>query len=161
MIAQLFTLGYEGSNIQSFIETLKAAHIDVLLDIRAAPISRKKGFSKSALEAALQGVGIAYHLERELGTPKTLRERVKLDRDYAGFFRDYGNFLAAKTSLLGELAENLEGNVALMCFERDPNTCHRLAVATQLALLTGLKPKHLNTVAHQTIHGNGKGLLDK
>ncbi|MGH8670426.1 MAG: DUF488 family protein [Burkholderiales bacterium] len=148
MIAQLFTIGYEGSDIRGFIETLKAAHIDVLLDIRAAPISRKKGFSKNALQAALQVAGIAYRLEHELGTPKTLRERVKLDRDYAGFFRDYGTFLAAKTPLLDELAANLEGNVALMCFERHPNTCHRLAVAAQLALLTGLTPRHLNPVAH-------------
>ena len=139
----LFTIGYENSTLGDFIATLRAARVTLLLDVRELPLSRKKGFSKRALSEAVQGVGISYRHERDLGSPKTLRQQLHSDGDYAQFFSSFSKYLKQQSPLLTELATNLHGNVALMCFERDPATCHRSIVARQLELLVGLKTKHL------------------
>ena len=56
----LLTIGYEGSSIGQVIETLRAAGAERLLDVRAVAQSRKPGFSKRQLAAALDEAGIAY-----------------------------------------------------------------------------------------------------
>ena len=45
------TIGYEGGTVAGFIRTLKDAQVELILDIRAATVSRKKGFSKNQLAA--------------------------------------------------------------------------------------------------------------
>ena len=56
----LFTLGYEGLTIEAFIARLQSAQVKTVVDVRELPLSRKKGFSKSAFCAALSAHGIAY-----------------------------------------------------------------------------------------------------
>lgn len=48
--------------------------VDVLVDVRLNPISRKKGFSKSSLQQALGAARIEYRHERQLGNPKSNRD---------------------------------------------------------------------------------------
>ena len=67
---KLFTIGYEGADLKEFLTVLKNAGTDVLLDVRELPMSRRKGFSKNALKAALAEVGIDYRHEKRLGSPK-------------------------------------------------------------------------------------------
>ena len=55
---RLFTIGYEGISLDDFLITLDKANINVLLDIREFPISRRKGFSKNALCDALSRIDI-------------------------------------------------------------------------------------------------------
>ena len=158
----LFTIGYEGAELADFIATLKRAGVTTLLDVRELPLSRKKGFSKRALEQAVSSFGIAYRHERDLGSPKPIRERLHSDGDYEHFFESFSTYLRQQRPLLKELAGSLDGKVALMCFERDPTTCHRSVVARQLELLTGLKTKHLG-VMHGASHnrartGSGEGV---
>ena len=64
------TIGYEGGTVAAFIRALKDAGVELVLDIRAAPVSRKKGFSKNQLAAHLTEAGIGYRHLRGLGTPK-------------------------------------------------------------------------------------------
>ena len=158
----LFTIGYEDATLADFIATLHAAKVTTLLDVREFPLSRKKGFSKRALSEAVQAEGIAYRHERDLGSPKTLRQRLHSDGDYAQFFSSFSKYLKQQAPLLADLAANLDGKVALMCFERDPATCHRSIVAKQLEPLVGLKTTHLG-VAHgsdksRTCAGAGEGV---
>ncbi len=54
-MSTILTIGYEGSTIEDLVATLKLADTQVLIDIRDVPLSRKRGFSKKALAAALQG----------------------------------------------------------------------------------------------------------
>src|SRR5262245_13166680 len=68
------TIGYEGGTVEAFIRALKQARVKLVLDIRAAPVSRKKGFSKNQLAAHLYQAGIGYRHLRGLGTPKRGRE---------------------------------------------------------------------------------------
>lgn len=140
----LCTIGYEGATLDDFIATLRDAGVSIVVDVRALAISRRKGFAKSALRAALDAAGIAYRHEPRLGTPKPLRERLKRDGDYAVFFQQFGRHLADQDNVLSALTSELDNaSVALMCFERDPCQCHRSAVASRMAELTQLQPCHL------------------
>ena len=56
----LFTLGYESLTIEAFITGLQAAQVKTVLDVRELPLSRKKGFAKSAFCAALSAHDVAY-----------------------------------------------------------------------------------------------------
>ena len=151
----LFTIGYEGAELADFIATLRQAGVTTLLDVRELPLSRKKGFSKRALGEAMLAAGIAYRHERDLGSPKTIRQRLHSDGDYEQFFESFSTYLRQQRPLLKELAGSLGGKVALMCFERDPATCHRSVVARQLELLVGLKTKHLG-VTHGASHNRAR-----
>jgi uncharacterized protein (DUF488 family) len=128
---------YEGASIADFISTLKSSGVSVVLDIREIPLSRRTGFSKQALSQALAASGIEYLHERALGSPKAIRDALHRDKDYKKFFRLFEDYLDTRQALLNGLAERLNGNVALLCYERDPNLCHRLIVAGHLAYLTG------------------------
>ena len=51
------TIGYEGATVDAFLRTLREAGVELVLDIRAAPVSRKKGFSKNQLSAPGSAIG--------------------------------------------------------------------------------------------------------
>jgi uncharacterized protein (DUF488 family) len=141
---QLFTIGYEGADLEDFIAVLKEAGTDVLLDVRELPMSRRRGFSKNALKAALAEVGIDYRHEKQLGSPKDVRHRLREDWDYQRFFQDFNKHLKKQAALLDQLTEELTGSVTLMCYERDHTTCHRDSVVNQLANKLDLEPMHLS-----------------
>src|SRR5688572_14969696 len=73
----IYTIGYAGAEPSAFLRTLQAAGVKLVLDIRAQPVSRKKGFSKNQLAALLASAGIAYRHLRGLGTPKAGRDAAK------------------------------------------------------------------------------------
>jgi hypothetical protein len=62
----LFTIGYEGSSIGDFRATLEAARINLVIDVRDVPISRKPGFSKTALAAWFAAADIALRAKQFL-----------------------------------------------------------------------------------------------
>ncbi|NJO17639.1 MAG: DUF488 domain-containing protein [Thioploca sp.] len=143
---KLLTIGYENENIQDFIYTLNYYKVDVLLDIRELPLSRKKGFSKKALATALQAVGITYHHEKNLGSPKLLRNKLRQDGNYKTFFRTFQIYLSGNRLLLKHLAEQFSGTIALMCFEKDYRLCHRFLVAEFIKEITGIEPQHIGVM---------------
>jgi uncharacterized protein (DUF488 family) len=145
---KLYTIGYEGTKLADFVKALRAAKVDVLLDVREIPISRRRGFSKSALGQAVEAIGIAYRHEKQLGSPKAIRHRLREDGDYKKFFREFGRHLDKQGDLLEALVQELKGNVALMCYEKDHTDCHRLSVAEALAELLGKTPIHLGVDDH-------------
>lgn len=139
----IYTIGYEGATPDSFVDILIQNKIDVLLDVRELPISRKKGFSKNSLKDLMESSGIRYHHEKSLGSPKDVRKRLYDSKDYQAFFQEYEQHLAGCKELLSALTKQLDGNVALMCFERDVMTCHRKCVARKMSQMTGNKVHHL------------------
>jgi uncharacterized protein (DUF488 family) len=136
----LYTIGYEGTDIDRFVATLKAVGVTLLADVRALPLSRKKGFSKNRLRERIEEEGIQYIHLGALGDPKDGRDAARAGR-YDEFRKIYNKHLsqAKPQQALKELAV-LANNRAtcLMCFEREPSECHRLIVASQL-------PKGINT----------------
>lgn len=131
----VYTMGYEGTDIEKFVQTLKIIGVEVLADVRAVALSRKKGFSKTALRERLAKEGIAYLHFVNLGDPKPGREAARA-RQYDKFRKIYGKHLATDLaqSALTELRMTvLESTTCLLCFERDPNVCHRSIVTQELA----------------------------
>ncbi|WP_257167541.1 DUF488 family protein [Bradyrhizobium sp. SRS-191] len=133
-MATLYTIGYEGTDIDRFVATLKSVKVQVLADVRAVPISRKKGFSKNRLRDRVEQEGIGYIHFASLGDPKPGRDAARAGQ-MARFREIYGKHLAQSgpQQSLRELAKLVdEQTTCLMCFERDPSGCHRLIVATAL-----------------------------
>jgi uncharacterized protein (DUF488 family) len=142
-VRSLFTIGYEGAHIEDFVATLVAAGVTDVLDVRELPISRRKGFSKSALASHLEGAGIAYRHERRLGSPTDIRRRLREDGDFTRYFRGFDRYLKTQGEFISELVQELPGSVALVCYERNPDECHRKSVAAAMSAIVGIKPKHL------------------
>lgn len=136
MVKVLFTIGYEGADSERFTAALRDARVATLADVRAVAASRKRGFSKSALAAGLTEAGIGYQHLRSLGTPKAGREAARahdaalMRRIYCEEVLETGAGLAALDAL-AELAA--AGPTCLLCFERDPERCHRRVLSERLA----------------------------
>ncbi|GAB7041545.1 MULTISPECIES: DUF488 domain-containing protein [Catenuloplanes] len=133
----LVGVGYEGRAIDEFVEDLVDRGVAHLVDVRLTPISRKRGFSKTALGNALTAAGIRYDHRRELGNPKANRagfggadeELFEARAVYAGLLQD-----GAAEHTLDELARAATRElVALLCFESDESRCHRHVVLRELA----------------------------
>lgn len=141
----LHTIGYEKAGMDAFLAALQDAGVEELADIRAAPVSRRPGFSKKALRAQLLQAGIGYVGLPALGTPKTGRDAAKAGRfeEYRQIFHEHLATDAAQGAL-GELASLARTRrICLMCYERDPERCHRLIVAGRLAESHGFEVVHL------------------
>lgn len=121
----LYTVGYEGRDIDGFVTLLQRHRVDELIDVRLTPSSRKPGFSKTRLSGALADAGIAYRHLRELGNPRENRDGFRR-RQQAAFdtYREHlGNGSRDAVDAVVDAAQ--QRSVALLCFERDFNTCHR------------------------------------
>ncbi|MGA5703126.1 DUF488 family protein [Peterkaempfera bronchialis] len=136
----LWSTGYEGRTIDSFVAALVDAGVDAVADVRLTPISRKPGFSKSRLSAALAEADISYLHLRSLGNPKDNRAPFWDGRVGEGLAA-FADVLAAEPARreLAELAElAVERSVAVLCFEQDESRCHRQAVLAELHQRTAL-----------------------
>lgn len=125
----LVGVGYEGRDIGTFVKDLVAEGVTHLVDVRLTPISRKPGFSKTALSEALAKADIVYDHRPELGNPKLNRagfagsstELERARRKFAAGLRRPAAEQALNT--LAELARS--ARVAVLCFEADQARCHR------------------------------------
>ena len=124
---KLFTIGYEGVTMDEFLSALRDAGVQRVIDVRALPLSRRPGFSKTPLKNALAEVGIEYVHLRALGTPPEGRSAAR-----AGQKERLESIYAAQLALPEAIvaAEEMkalaaERPSALLCFERDPGGCHR------------------------------------
>lgn len=130
----LFTIGYESLKPAQFIELLKRSRIEVLVDVRELPVSRKPGFAKNALAASLTKNGIEYRHAPEFGCPRDVRHAWRDSGDWARYTRDFLRFLATRETALQVFAEFiLERRSCLLCLEEDFNFCHRKYVAEAIA----------------------------
>ncbi|MBO9517253.1 MAG: DUF488 domain-containing protein [Porphyrobacter sp.] len=123
----IFTIGYEQVTQAAVVSALQEAGVEVLADIRYLPLSRRPGFSKSSLKAAVEEVGIAYRHFKQLGTPAEGRAAARR-HDHAELARVYAGQLELPEAM-AQMAElrTLAGEkaVALLCYERDAAECHR------------------------------------
>ncbi len=140
---KLFTIGYEGVTQDEFLETLEQAGVKRVIDVRALPLSRRPGFSKTPLKTALAEHGIDYVHLKALGTPAEGREAARAGR-HAEMIAIYQGQLElpeamAAVGRMRDLAE--ERPSALLCFEREPAHCHRQALIAET--LPGAEVVHL------------------
>ena len=131
----LATIGYEGTTVPEFLETLTDAKIELLVDVRAVAMSRRPGFAKSALAANLKTAGIEYLHFRKLGTPADGRAAARAGK-HAEMHRIFREQLATPEAQaeLHALADIIKSGkrVCILCFEANPEHCHRRLVAQAL-----------------------------
>ena len=142
----LFTIGYEQSTPEAVLRELKRAKVKLLVDTRAVAASRKPGFSKRQLAAALDEEGIAYIHLQKLGTPTEGRNAAR-SGDFDTLWRVYAKHLKTPEAVeaMDDLVALVKENkpICLLCFERDPNHCHRSRIAEIVRERTGAAVKDL------------------
>ncbi len=139
-----YTIGYEGLTIEVFIASLCVQRIAHLVDIREVALSRKRGFSKTALSEHLERAGIRYSHVRALGCPKQIRDQYRVDGNWDRYSRAFATYLESQTAALRELIRTMKvERCSLMCFEADYKLCHRSLVAHELG----------GAIVHLTAHG--------
>ena len=141
----IFTIGYERTTIDDFVSRLADAEIEILVDVRELPLSRKKGFSKNGLNAAVREAGIDYLHVKALGDPKPGREAARAGNHdlFVEIFTQHLEGEDAQTALT-ELADTVRGKrICLTCFERHHEGCHRKIVAERLSDLVGAPIEHI------------------
>jgi len=132
---RIFTIGYEATTMSEFIAALQGAEVKRVIDVRALPLSRRPGFSKSPLRTALGEAGIDYVHLKALGTPAEGRAAARAGR-HADLERIYAGQLElpeaiAQGAQMVELAREVPS--ALLCFEREPAHCHRTLLLDAIA----------------------------
>jgi uncharacterized protein (DUF488 family) len=145
-MAVLSTIGYEGLSLDDFIEILRTNCIDTILDIRELPLSRKKGFSKTILKKTLESNNIQYIHIPELGCPKAIRHAYREDNDWAKYSEKYLQYMRGQTSSLLKVIElSKTTDCCLLCFEANPQFCHRRYVANAVTIRSDfeISIKHL------------------
>ena len=141
----LHTIGYEGSSIDEFLGTLQLSGIDLVIDVRDVPFSRKKGFSKTVLAGHLTGRGMEYLHLKGLGDPKPGRIAAREGR-YDDFRQIFGAHLksrVAQTDVMRGIEAAQGRKACLLCFERDHSNCHRCIVAEEMAARGGFRLVHI------------------
>lgn len=144
---RLMTIGYIGASLDAFVSTLLDNHVECLIDTREIPLSRKKGFSKTALREELDRVGIAYRHYRMLGSPRQHRYELRETSDYDRFFTKIRLHLEtseAKGAL--EEASSVASSMAscLMCCCPEWHHCHRKCLAEVFTNDFGFEVMHFN-----------------
>lgn len=141
----LFTIGYEFDTQGAVIEKLRAAGVQVLIDVRAVASSRKAGFSKTLLASSLAAAGIDYLHLRGLGTPKAGRQAARAGR--IGEMRDIFTAHMAEPQAQTELGQAIDlaakKKIALLCYEADAGYCHRAIVADLISEQIGRRIENL------------------
>ena len=132
---RIFTIGYEAATVPEFLAALTTAGVKQVIDVRALPLSRRPGFSKTPLRGALEEAGVGYVHLRSLGTPADGRAAARAGR-HEDLKRIYSSQLElpeaiAQGAIMLELVR--EQPSALLCFERDPGGCHRALLIEALA----------------------------
>jgi uncharacterized protein (DUF488 family) len=143
MSHQIFTIGHSNHTIEQFIGLLQQHGITAIADVRSHPHSRHfPQFNKPELEAALKNAGIRYvFLGAELGARPNNQDCYDLT----------GKALYERIAATPEFSEGIERllkgvqsfNIALMCAEKDPITCHRTILVCQNLRTYGLTINHV------------------
>lgn len=134
----LFTIGYEGLTIDSFLNELISNNVSAVVDVRNNPISMKYGFSKTSFDRYLKSADITYYHLPDLGIPSAFRQGLDTPESYTRLFTKYAREMLPKQKQGLQAIQDLQaehGRIALMCFESDPLSCHRHKIVDYLVQL--------------------------
>jgi len=141
----IYTIGYEGASIDSFLNSLLQKGIKMLIDVRNNPVSRKWGFAKNTLAGLCKKIDIEYVHIPELGIPSNKRTKITTEEDYKNLLDEYEKiYLQSCKSLVKNtlsLIEQLPST--LLCMEADIQMCHRGRLANTMGKISKLPVVHL------------------
>ena len=123
----LYTIGYEGKSIETFVNKLIQNGVKLLCDVRKNPLSRKFGFSKNKLKHITESIGIQYVHIPDLGIESEMRKELATPEDYNAVFDSYLDTLTEIEPYMDYVYSLLSAKkcIALMCYESDAQMCHR------------------------------------
>ena len=133
----LYTIGHSTRPAEEFLELLAENGIELLLDIRRFPASRRNPhFDRAALERALAERGVRYRHVAELGGHRESSAQSRNSGVEGGALRGYADHTAtAEFARATErvLADARAARTIVMCAEARPSDCHRRLLADWLA----------------------------
>lgn len=152
---EIFTIGHSTRTLDELVKMLTSFSIELLVDIRSFPGSRKfPQFNKENLEATIPLYGIEYLHMRDLGGRRkalpvshNMGWRLAAFRGYADYMETPGFLQAIKK--LEKLAT--KKRVAYMCSEAVWWRCHRSLVSDYLKL-KGWKVMHIMAIGKAEEH---------
>jgi uncharacterized protein (DUF488 family) len=143
MMNTLFTIGHSDHELATLVELLRRHKAEVVADVRSQPYSaRFPQFNKELLERGLRENGVQYvFLGRELGARRDEAEC------YVDGLARYD--LVAKTVTFAKGLDRVRNglgkyNVALLCAEKDPLTCHRTILVCRHLRGLGFPIQHIH-----------------
>ncbi|NIQ55866.1 MAG: DUF488 family protein, partial [Gammaproteobacteria bacterium] len=135
-MATIYTIGHSTRGADELIDLLREHGVTRLVDVRRFPTSRRHPhFSRDPLAAALEGVGIDYAHEGDLGGYRTPRQDSPNTAWRARGFQAYADHMETEgfRAALERLEEAAErAPTAIMCAEAVPWRCHRQLIADAL-----------------------------
>jgi uncharacterized protein (DUF488 family) len=145
--ATLLTVGHGALPADEFAELLKGAEIEVLVDIRSFPGSRRHPhFGKDAMAQWVPDAGTEYRWHRELGgrrRPSPGSRHVALQHDAFRAYADHMETAEFKTGLTDVLELASSRRTAVMCSESVWWRCHRRLLSDAAMLLHAAQVEHL------------------
>ncbi len=158
-IPGILTIGHSTRTIEDFADLLRAHEVQLIVDIRTVPRSRRNPqFNEDTLAASLRASGIDYVRLKQLGglrRPRKGSQNMGWRNESFRGFADYmqtQDFEAGINELIGLARDR---TVAIMCAEALPWRCHRSLVADAL-LVRGIKVEHIMTLKKLTEHSMTK-----
>jgi uncharacterized protein (DUF488 family) len=142
----LYTLGYQGVDVDMYVKKLKAVGVGIVADVRETPWSHKRGFCKNILSSELSKAGIDYVHVKSAGNPKENRRTAP---DLAECLKRYRDYLEENPTGVVDLVEvvrtaaSRNRTVCLTCFEKDVNDCHRSILVDAMRKQIKIRPVHL------------------
>jgi uncharacterized protein (DUF488 family) len=156
---RLATVGVYGFDLAEFLETLRAAGVGLLLDVRQRRGVRGREYAwanSQRLQRALADADVAYEHHRELAPTTELRRLQYREDDRLGVGKRSRVELAAayRERYLAEILDRVDlaplvarlpsdRASALLCVERDPEACHRSLIAQRMQDEGGVTVVHL------------------
>jgi uncharacterized protein (DUF488 family) len=142
----IWSAGHSNRPAAALVETLLAAGIELVVDVRRYPMSRRNPqFNREALAQTLRAGGISYLHEPALGG----RRKPQADSKNLGLrdegFRGFADYMASdefEQALADLIERSASARTALMCAEALPWRCHRSLIADAL-VARGLQVEHL------------------
>ena len=150
-----FTIGHSTRSVQDFISLLLSHQIDLVVDVRTVPRSRRNPqFNRETLPQSLQEAEIGYEHVAALGGFR----RPSPHSSNAGWrnasFRGYADYMqtAAFAAAIESLAERAQRQrLAVMCAEAVPWRCHRSLIADAL-VTRGIRVEEIISATRTQTH---------
>jgi len=133
--SEIVSVGYEGRSLQELVGVLTGHGVGLVFDVRLNPVSRKAGLSKRRLTEALAEAGIEYRHLKALGNPRTNRTPFHDGRVAEGC-AEFRRLLAAPgagSALQEIVVASRDATVAVLCYERRHEECHRQVLVDEVA----------------------------
>jgi len=135
---RIYSVGYEGFAVEALVDRLAAADVTLVVDVRLTPVSRRRGFSRKSLSALLEGAGVEYVHEPDLGNPSDNRESFRSGDGEEGRRQLRGRLENGAGPALHRLVEHArDARIAVLCVERERGRCHRQVITDMVQEIDG------------------------